>query len=154
MANPDPEKGKEGTTPDPDIRASSPSSSVSPVEPKQYEEIRTGKDKAVEATGDGVVAVAVASTVSERPGLTRFRSEATSVTSAPSTHWPEQKPWYKQPNPMRWGKIPPVPKEREVCREHNANFFSSLIFEWMSPLMMVSLLADMARSQTNQSSLC
>lgn len=132
MADADPEKAKDGTAPDPDIRAATPSSSGSPVEPKQYEEIRPGKEKAVEAAGDGGAAVAAEG---ERPDLTRYRSEATSVTSAPSTHWPEQKPWYKQPNPLRWGKIPPVSKERQVCREHNANFFSLLIFHWMSPLM-------------------
>jgi ATP-binding cassette subfamily C (CFTR/MRP) protein 1 len=140
MAATDPEKANEGTAAapaaDPEIRATSSSSTDSQVEPKQYEEIRPGKEKAVEAAGDG--AVAVASDGEGRPDLTRFRSEATSVTSAPSTHWPEQKPWYKQPNPMRWGKIPPVPKERVVSGEYSANFFSALIFHWMGPLMRVS----------------
>ncbi|KAK0626574.1 hypothetical protein B0T14DRAFT_109157 [Immersiella caudata] len=133
MADPGPEKAKEGTAPGPEIRAASSSSTDSPVEQKQYEEIRPGKDKAVDAAGDGNVAVAGDS--EGRPDLTRLRSEATSVTSAPSTHWPEQKPWYKQPNPLRWGKIPPVPKEREVSGEYHANFFSALIFHWMGPLM-------------------
>ncbi|KAL2162634.1 hypothetical protein VTH06DRAFT_6470 [Thermothelomyces fergusii] len=61
---------------------------------------------------------------------------ATSITSAAATNkLPEQKPWYKQPNPLRWGGIPPVPKEREVCPEYKAGFFSSLLFGWIGPLM-------------------
>ncbi|KAI0379954.1 ATP-binding cassette transporter protein YOR1-like protein [Hypomontagnella monticulosa] len=46
-----------------------------------------------------------------------------------------KKPWYKTPNPLRWGSIPPVPKEREVSREYRAGFFSKLTFQWMAPLM-------------------
>ena len=73
-----------------------------------------------------------------RNDLNRLRSiaTATSVTSATATNrLPEQKPWYKQPNPLRWGKTPPVPKEREVCPEHKAGFFSGLVFQWMGPMM-------------------
>ncbi|KAL2258581.1 hypothetical protein VTK26DRAFT_8070 [Humicola hyalothermophila] len=73
-----------------------------------------------------------------RNDLDRMRSVATaaSVNSAATTSRPpEQKPWYKQPNPLRWGKIPPVPKEKTVCPEYKAGFFSGLIFQWMAPLM-------------------
>ncbi|KAG6010759.1 hypothetical protein E4U21_004147 [Claviceps maximensis] len=45
------------------------------------------------------------------------------------------KPWYKQKNPLRWGRPPPVPKERIISREHEAGFFSKLTFQWMTPLM-------------------
>jgi ATP-binding cassette subfamily C (CFTR/MRP) protein 1 len=41
-------------------------------------------------------------------------------------------------NPLRWQKVPPVPKERIVSREYGANFFSVVSFQWMAPLMHVS----------------
>ncbi|KAM7195265.1 P-loop containing nucleoside triphosphate hydrolase protein [Rhypophila sp. PSN 637] len=75
----------------------------------------------------------------KRAELLRMQSSATatSVASTTPTAQPNYtpKPWYKQPNPMRWGKIPPVPKEREVCPEYKANFFSQLFFGWMGSLM-------------------
>ncbi len=73
-----------------------------------------------------------------RNELNRLKSTATatSVTSTTATgRLPEDKPWYKQPNPLRWGKTPPVSSEREVCPEHTAGFFSLLSFQWISPLM-------------------
>jgi ATP-binding cassette subfamily C (CFTR/MRP) protein 1 len=74
-----------------------------------------------------------------RRDLDRVRTAATATsltsTAAPTTRLPEQKPWYKQPNPLRWGKIPPVPKERQVCPEYKAGFLSKLFFQWMAPLM-------------------
>jgi hypothetical protein len=75
--------------------------------------------------------------VDRRGDLNRLRSTATatSVASTSATKLPEQKPWYKQPNPLRWGKIPPVPKEKVESPEHKAGFFSSLIFLWIAPLM-------------------
>ncbi|KAI2623280.1 ATP-binding cassette transporter protein YOR1-like protein [Hypoxylon sp. NC1633] len=62
-------------------------------------------------------------------GVTRTTSRA----SAPVA----KKPWYKTPNPLRWGPIPPVPKERRISREYTAGFFSKLTFHWMAPLMDV-----------------
>ncbi|RYP63702.1 hypothetical protein DL770_009316 [Monosporascus sp. CRB-9-2] len=79
----------------------------------------------------------------EREELSRSQSYATEASivtrtttrqSAPS---PPKKPWYKTPNPLRWGSIPPVPAERRVSREHGAGFFSRLTFHWMAPLMNV-----------------
>ncbi|KAK4127358.1 hypothetical protein N657DRAFT_565667 [Parathielavia appendiculata] len=73
-----------------------------------------------------------------RNDLDRLQSSATatSVTTATATgNFPEQKPWYRQPNPLRWGKIPPVPIEKEECPEHKAGFLSSLVFHWIAPLM-------------------
>lgn len=73
-----------------------------------------------------------------RNDLNRMRSTATATSVAsttPTGRLPEQKPWYKQPNPLRWGKIPPVSQEKEVCPEHKAGFFSLLFFQWIAPLM-------------------
>lgn len=74
----------------------------------------------------------------KRPNLDRMRTTATATsvaTTAATARLPEQKPWYKEPNPLRWGKILPVPSEREVCPEHKAGFFSLLTFQWIAPLM-------------------
>ncbi|KAK8110590.1 uncharacterized protein PG998_007047 [Apiospora kogelbergensis] len=60
-------------------------------------------------------------------------TRTTSRASVPQ----KSKKWYKQPNPLRWGSIPPVPKEREVSREYHAGWFSRLTFQWMAPLMNV-----------------
>ncbi|KAK3326328.1 P-loop containing nucleoside triphosphate hydrolase protein [Apodospora peruviana] len=77
--------------------------------------------------------------VEKRTELERMKSYATgtSIVSTTATTVPHQKekPWYKQPNPLRWGKIPPVPKERKVCPEYKASFFSTMFFHWMGPLM-------------------
>jgi len=63
-------------------------------------------------------------------------SAATGVTTAPSQH--KDPRWYKNLNPLRWGSIPPVPKERTPSKEYKAGFFSLLTFQWMSSLMTVS----------------
>ncbi|OTB16899.1 hypothetical protein K445DRAFT_10446 [Daldinia sp. EC12] len=60
-------------------------------------------------------------------------TRTTSRASVPVT----KKPWYKTPNPLRWGSIPPIPKERQVSSEYNASFLSRLTFHWMAPLMNV-----------------
>ena len=71
--------------------------------------------------------------------LARVKSAATDVSvDVPPPPVYQSKPWYKTPNPLRWGKIPEVPKERKPCPEAKAGFFSSLIFLWMGPLMHVS----------------
>ncbi|KAH8664304.1 P-loop containing nucleoside triphosphate hydrolase protein [Xylariales sp. PMI_506] len=76
----------------------------------------------------------------EREEIQRTQSHATDAsgitrtttrTSVPA----KSKPWYKQPNPLRWGKIPPVPQERAPSREYSAGFFSRLTFQWMAPFM-------------------
>lgn len=72
--------------------------------------------------------------------LAATRSYATdaSVATTPAPRYAE-KPWYSKLNPMRWGAIPEVPKERIVSREYEAGFFSRLTFQWVNPLMTVSL---------------
>ncbi|KAG8405028.1 ATP-binding cassette transporter yor1 [Metarhizium acridum] len=65
-------------------------------------------------------------------------TDVSDATGAPSTGQPppaKAKPWYRQINPLRWGGVPPVPKERIVSREYTAGFFSKLTFQWMTPLM-------------------
>ncbi|KJK74072.1 Oligomycin resistance ATP-dependent permease YOR1 [Metarhizium anisopliae BRIP 53293] len=59
-------------------------------------------------------------------------TDASYATSPPAT---KARPWYRQVNPLRWGGVPPVPKERIVSREYTAGFFSKLTFQWMTPLM-------------------
>jgi ATP-binding cassette, subfamily C (CFTR/MRP), member 1 len=71
-------------------------------------------------------------------GLIHTKSYATDASVAPSTtvsRHPVKKPWYKTPNPLRWGGIPPVPEERIESREHKASFFSLVFFQWMAPIM-------------------
>ncbi|KAJ5960140.1 ABC transporter integral membrane type 1 [Penicillium vulpinum] len=52
----------------------------------------------------------------------------------------QKKKWYRRLNPLRMKKIPPVPTERSVSREHGASFFSIISFQWMGPLMEVGYL--------------
>ncbi|KAL2268688.1 hypothetical protein VTJ83DRAFT_3534 [Remersonia thermophila] len=74
-----------------------------------------------------------------RPDLDRVRTAATATsftsTAAATSRLPKDKPWYKQPNPLRWGKTPPVPKEKEPSPEYTAGFLSKLVFHWIAPLM-------------------
>lgn len=77
----------------------------------------------------------------KKPALQHTKSYATTtsaVTRTESNVEPPKKPWYKYYNPLRWGKIPPVPETRQVCREYNAPFLSLVYFQWMAPLMSVS----------------
>lgn len=68
-----------------------------------------------------------------------YATDASAMTGPPSAVQPAiAKPWCRRINPLRWGAIPPVPKERIVSREYKAGFFSKLTFQWMSPLMAVS----------------
>lgn len=77
-----------------------------------------------------------------RQQVHRTRSYATdaSATTQATSHHPAdesqaKKPWYRKVNPLRWGKVPPVPEDREVSREYKAGFFSQLFFLWQSGLM-------------------
>ena len=78
----------------------------------------------------------------DREELKHTQSHATDTSAitrtTTRTSVPAKKPWHKRLNPLLWGSIPPIPKEREVSREYGANFFSKLTFHWMAPLMSVS----------------
>ena len=78
------------------------------------------------------------------PGMGRAKSYATTTSAVTRTDShvdapPKKKPWYRKVNPLRWGKIPPVPETRGVSREYNASFFSLVYFQWMAPIMSVRL---------------
>lgn len=118
------------STPRPHSPSSHDASLPGDKETLELDELRTD---AVEPTGR---TPGPGEDVERRNELNRMKSTATSVTSAAATtRLPEQKPWYKQPNPLRWGKIAPVPYEKEVCPEYHAGFFNSLVFQWIAPLM-------------------
>ena len=72
--------------------------------------------------------------------LAQTRSNATDASARTTAIelQPQNLPWYKKLNPLKWGGVPPVPDERIVSREHGAGFFSKLTFTWMTPLMTVS----------------
>lgn len=74
-------------------------------------------------------------TITEGTTTSTFTAETKSTVQAK-----EKKPWYKNLNPLKWGKKPPVPKERIVSREYGASFLSMLTFQWMAPLMAVCQL--------------
>ncbi|KAK5948688.1 ATP-binding cassette transporter yor1 [Knufia fluminis] len=62
-------------------------------------------------------------------------TEATEITTTPSRPLqPEHRPWHHRINPLR-NNPPPVPKERIVSREYNANILSLLTFQWINPFM-------------------
>ena len=81
----------------------------------------------------------------KRPNIDRTKTYATTTSSVTRTdsHFDEQvekKPWYKQVNPLKWGSTPPVPETRKVSREYHASFLSLVYFQWMAPIMSVSLM--------------
>lgn len=70
---------------------------------------------------------------------TQTYATTASAATRPESHvQPKKKPWYKNLNPLRWGKIPPVPESRSVSREYNAPFLSLVYFQWMAPIISVS----------------
>ena len=79
----------------------------------------------------------------KRLDLKTVRSYASDTSATTGLSVPgaakEKRPWYRNLNPLRWGAVPPVPTEREVSREYGAGFWSMITFQWMSPLMSVSL---------------
>ncbi|KAJ5216416.1 ABC multidrug transporter [Penicillium cinerascens] len=40
-------------------------------------------------------------------------------------------------NPLKWGKMPPVPLERSPSGEYGANWLSQMTFQWMNSIMSV-----------------
>lgn len=68
-----------------------------------------------------------------------YATDASATTQATSHDLADEqakRPWYKKTNPLRWGKVPPVPEVRDVSHEHKASFFSQLFFAWQGPLMV------------------
>lgn len=50
--------------------------------------------------------------------------------------------WYKRLNPLKRSRKPPIPHERTVVPEYKASFWSLLTFQWIGPLMRVSVVAS------------
>lgn len=73
----------------------------------------------------------------KRPQIDRTKSYVTTTSAAESHHEEvsQKKSWYKNLNPLRWGKVSPVPEERLPSREYNAPFLSMVYFQWVAPLM-------------------
>ena len=104
--------------------------------------------------GDSKAPTTTLESIVRRPNLYQSKSHATttSAVSASDTESntdPKKKLWYKNLNPLKWGTPPPVPQERAPSREYMAGFLSLMTFQWMAPLMTVSLL-----SCKSQSSIC
>ncbi|KAM7188324.1 P-loop containing nucleoside triphosphate hydrolase protein [Naviculisporaceae sp. PSN 640] len=140
------DKGKEtlSDVPDPIARTQSHQSSDEPVEEEQ--KIVKAQLKRDDNDDSDELGISRSRDDSEdddkaekRAELQRMKSSATATSFASTTPTAQPnytpKPWYKQPNPLRWGKIPSVPKERKVCPEHKASFFSLVFFGWMGSLM-------------------
>lgn len=76
------------------------------------------------------------------PDVTRVTTQntVTSALTVESKNFDPKvgRPWYKYLNPLTRGANIPVPKERSISREYNANFLSLLTFQWMAPIMKVS----------------
>lgn len=126
------EKEKEWRLGDPQVAATS----TKEYEPIKTEPVATGAEKDLEAGPD---------TRSSRGNLSRLQSRSSGYTDASSditdtkSSTIGKKRWYKKANPLKWGPKPPVPKTREVCPEYKAGWFSLLTFQWMAPLMTVSM---------------
>lgn len=84
----------------------------------------------------------IKTTQSSRPQigepLSSYATSASGTSAATSIESviPKKKPWYRTPNPLRWGKIPEIPTERGVSREYKASFLSRATFQWMAPVMV------------------
>lgn len=72
-------------------------------------------------------------------------STITRTTTRASVPAASKKPWYKTPNPLMWGSVPPVPKVKQDSGEAKAGFFSKLTFNWMTPFMSVSVPGNKAK---------
>jgi len=76
------------------------------------------------------------------PTAVRTQTTGTEITAvSDETTEPKTKkklPLSKRLNPLKRNP-PPVPTERQQSREYTANIFSKLTFQWISPLMSVSL---------------
>ncbi len=79
---------------------------------------------------------------SQQPHPTRTKSSVTvdselADLSPEVTKTSSKKPWYRRLNPLKRSRKPPVPRERTVCPEYGAPWWSLLTFHWMAPLMRV-----------------
>lgn len=105
----------------------------------EYEPIKAqGTEKDIEA-GD---------TRSSRGGLSRTTSaysETSDNDSDARSSIRKKKKWHQKINVLKRNP-PPVPKQREVCPEYSAGFFSKLSWQWMQPLMRVGYKRPLERN--------
>lgn len=109
-----------------------------PVATEPLQQVGTEKELNVDSQSDSD------KDFSRRAALTRSQSEYTqaseSAFDSQSQHQDVKRSWGERLNPLKAKNKPPIPKERKVSREYNAGFLSKLTFQWMAPLMQVSLL--------------
>lgn len=118
-----------------------PATAAAPVAQPSSNRSDEGSDSHLdEKSHAGAVAVDDTDDNEDDNALRPTRTDATDAsvaTNATGAQEPEKQSWRRRLNPLRWGGIPEIPKERIVSREYGANFFSKLFFNWMTPLMTV-----------------
>lgn len=125
------QKEKEFGLVDPQAAVEDPTE-AEPRDDPRYEPIKTEKStKDLEANTDKQ---------STRGSLQRMQSGSSAFTDVSEESDAKssirRKKWYRT-NPLKWGPVPPVPKQREVSPEYTAGVFSRLTWQWMQPLMNV-----------------
>ncbi|KAL2812956.1 P-loop containing nucleoside triphosphate hydrolase protein [Aspergillus granulosus] len=90
----------------------------------------------------GTMRISLEAKREQKDGPPRPSSAESTEGSSVDLHLKQQSKWYRRwkLNPLRLQRIPPVPTERSVSREHGASFLSQAYFQWMSPLMKVGYL--------------
>ena len=121
------ERALENNTEKPEPELERPDEPVQYLEPPRPAHLRTaGRGKSEDNVLEKVVSARSIATTA---------TEASFAPSKPEE--PKKQPWHRRLNPLRRGKIPPIPKERIVSREYNASFLSMMTFQWINPLMLV-----------------
>ncbi|KAF2708545.1 P-loop containing nucleoside triphosphate hydrolase protein [Pleomassaria siparia CBS 279.74] len=134
------EKEKDWRLNDPQVAAEST---------KQYQPIVT---EPLAVVGSGNVVEADFEKRSTRGNLSRLQSstsahsETSEDVSDTKSSVGAKKTWYKRLNPLKRSRKPPVPAERAVSREYQADWFSRLTFQWMAPLMTVGYQRPLERN--------
>jgi hypothetical protein len=95
--------------------------------------------EAVAAAGDEKVAFSKIDATSSRTSSISTSDRSIEQDASEKGTGAQKRKWYRKLNPLRLRKIPPVPEERSVSHEYGANILSVILFQWMSPLMNVSV---------------
>lgn len=153
MVNPDPEKNGLSTQHPATHDADRSEPHSEDYEDKEAVDLTPHKD-------DSASILSTSESVKDEEDRTALQPAQTYATAASAATEPEpqvelkKKAWYKYYNPLRWSGIPPVPEERTVSREYNAPFLSLVYFQWIAPLMSVSLPNPPLRIAYLWSSIC
>lgn len=150
MAAPGGEKELRTTDPIGAVNATNTREPLATEDEQAYvEKLESGNASGSSRGGDGDAdaddADAEAAPKPQKLDLKQTKSYATSASGLSRTESniieAKPKPWHKKLNPLRWGAVAPVPKEKGASREYKAGFFSQLTFQWMAPLMHVSIFS-------------